>query len=185
MSAENRAHIDEQRLMQFLAEDARMTSAENEHLARCPHCRSAIDSLSTDLQILRRTSRKFTPEPTRRATLPASATPAHTGSQPRGWPIAAGAVATLCLAAVLWWQADPLAPRTSPVAGDRRALAIEADPVMLETRMLAENALPADYQAIVESLDESFDQGFIDFVIPPLDDNSLSRTGPYKESPYV
>jgi hypothetical protein len=45
---------------------------------------------------------------------------------------------------------------------------------MLETRMMAENAMPAPYQAIMESLDGGVDQGFIDFVIPPLDEDSLS-----------
>ena len=185
MIAEHRAHIDEQRLLQILAEDAGMTGAENEHLAQCPQCRSAIDSLRADLQILHRSSRKFTPERTRPINLSGAATLTPIGSLPRSWQIAAGAVASLCLALVLWWPSGPLNPNAVPPERGQRAVAVTPDPVMRETRMLAENALPADYQAIVESLDESFDQGFIEFVIPPLDDESLSRTGPYKESPYV
>ena len=174
MNAERSAHIEEQRLLEVLAEDVRITGAESEHLAQCPQCRSAIDHLRTDLQTLRRASKQYTPERTRRITLPASAAPVRFGGRPRNWPIAAGAVATLFLAAVLWWPAGPLGPGTAPSEIGHRAVAVEPDPIMLETRMLAENALPTDYQAIVESLDDNFDQGFIDFVIPALDEKSLS-----------
>jgi hypothetical protein len=43
-------------------------------------------------------------------------------------------------------------------------------------RMLAENAMPASYQAISESLDHqaSEEEGFIDFLIPPLTEESVS-----------
>lgn len=175
MNVERSAHIEEQRLLEFLAEDVRMAGAESEHLAQCPQCRSTLDNLSTDLQTLHRASRQFTPERTRRVSLPASAAPARFSGLPRGWQIAAGAVATFCLAAVLWWPAGPQGPGTAPSVVGHRAVAVKPDPVMLETRMLAENALPADYQVIIESLDDSFDQGFIDFVIPALDEKSLSR----------
>jgi hypothetical protein len=174
MNAERSAHIEEQRLLEVLAEDVQMTGAENEHLAQCLQCRSAHDHLRTDLQTLHRASRHFTPERTRRITLPASAAPTRASGLPRGWHIATGAVATLCLAVVLWWPDGPLGPGTAPIEIGQRAVAVKPDPVMLETRMLAENALPVAYQAIVESLDDSFDEGFIDFVIPALDEKSLS-----------
>jgi hypothetical protein len=184
MNAQRRAHIEEQRFLQVLAENVGMTAAESDHLAQCAQCRSVAEGLRADLQTLRRASQQLTPKRTRRVILPASVAPARLGGLPRRWPIAAGAVATLCLAAVLWWPSGSLNLKTAP-SDLSRPVAVTPDPVMLETRMLAENALPADYQAIVESLDDSFDQGFIDFVIPPLDDKPLSRTGPYKESPYA
>ena len=40
--------------------------------------------------------------------------------------------------------------------------------------MLAENALPEVYLDLSESLDGGYDEGFIDFLIPPLDDDSVS-----------
>ena len=164
MSPEQSAHIVEERLLEVVIENAPTTQVEDGHLAGCRRCRSAIEDLKADLQSLRRASKSFTPERTRRVTLPESTAPSRRWGL-GGWRIAAGAVATLCLATVFWWQTSPRSP--DPVAAT-------PDPVMLETRMLAENAMPADYQAMMESLDGGFDQGFIDFIIPPLDEESLS-----------
>ncbi len=174
MSTEHTAHIEEPRLLQVVIENARMTEAEDEHLAQCRQCRSAVEDLKADLESLRRASEYFTPERTRRVTLPESAAPSPLGGLPRGWRVAAGAVATLCLATFIWWQAGSWPPGPATPEKVRRPLAVAPDPVMLETRMLAENAMPVDYQAIMESLDGGFDQGFIDFVIPPLNAESLS-----------
>ena len=173
MSSEYSAHIAEERLLQVVIENAHTTKDEGEHLARCRRCRSAIEDLKSDLQSLRRASKHFTPERTRRTTLPASAAPSRRW-EVGGWRIAAGAVATLCLATVIWWQAGPWPWGAVGPEFTRRPTAAAPDPVMLETRMLAENAMPADYQAMMESLDGGFDQGFIDFIIPPLDEESLS-----------
>lgn len=174
MNSEHSAHIEEERLLRVLIEDARMTGAEDEHLEQCPQCRSMIEDLRADLTTLRRASAHYTPARTRRFTLPASATPSRRARLVHGWRIAAGAAVTLCLAAVLWWPAGYRGPGTAPPEVARGPHAVAPDPVMLETRMMAENAMPADYQAIMESLDGGFDQGFIDFVIPPLDEDSLS-----------
>ena len=173
MNSEQRVHIEEQRLLQAVIEDARMTRAEDEHLAHCGQCRSAIENLKADLIALRQAGAHFTPERTRPIVLPESAAPSRFRGLPHGWRVAAGAMATLCLAAVLWWQAG-LRPDRLPSESRHGVAAIAIDPVMLETRLLAENAMPAAYQAITEGLDGGFDQGFIDFVIPPLDEESMS-----------
>ncbi len=173
MKTEYRAHIEEQRLLEAVIEDVRMTAAEDAHLSHCRQCRAAIEGLKADLKSLRRASERFTPERRRRIVLPESTSPERRRGFSFGWRVAAGAMATVCLAAVLWWQAGPRPDRMPPGA-DRGVAAIPADPVMLETRLLAENAMPAAYQAITESLEGGYDQGFIDFVIPPLDEKSLS-----------
>jgi hypothetical protein len=174
MSENHLAHIDEQRLFQVLIEASSMSGPEDEHLARCARCRQTLENLSADLKILRRAGERYTPASTRRVTLPASTAPSRFGGLPYGWRVAAGVALSLCLAAVLWWPAGAPGPGVRPpqVAGGPGP--VVPDPVMLETRMLAENAMPAPYQNMMESLDDGFDQGFIDFVIPPLDEDSLS-----------
>lgn len=174
MSGEYHAHIEEQRLLQVLIEGASMSGSENEHLARCARCRQTLEDLGTDLKILRRAGERYTPASTRRVTLPASAAPARFGGFSRGWRVAAGVALSVCLAAVLWWPSGAPGPGVRPPQIAEGPGAVLPDPVMLETRMLAENAMPAAYQAMMESLDDGFDEGFIDFVIPPLDEDSLS-----------
>ncbi len=175
MSKQHKAHIEEQRLIQVLVDGIPPTRVEDEHLARCPQCRTVIDDLQEDLQTLRHASARFTPKLEKRLTLPVSVEGnAGIRGWGRTWQVTAGAVATLCLAAVVWWQAGvgpwnagspEIATLPSPVV---------ADPLMRETRMLADNAIPETYQAIIESLDGGFDEGFIEFVIPSLDEDSLS-----------
>ncbi len=173
MNSENHAHIEETRLLAVVIEVTRTTAEEEQHLAHCRKCRSVIDDLKTDLKSLRRASERFTPPRRRRIVLPESATPVRFGSLAYGWRAAAGVAVTLCLAVVLWWQVGPRPDRMPPEIA-RPVAVLPADPVMLETRLMAENAMPAAYQAITESLDGGFDEGFIDFVIPPLDEESLS-----------
>ena len=60
-----------------------------------------------------------------------------------------------------------LPPTTPPVA------ALD-DPEMMEVNMLAENALPEAYLVLSESLDGGYDEGFINFLIPSLDDDPVS-----------
>ena len=173
MNAENHAHIEEKRLLTVVIEDDRTTTAEEQHLAHCQKCRSAIDDLKTDLKSLRRARERFTPERRRRIVLPESTPSVRFGGLSYGWRAAAGVAVMFCLAVVLWWQVGPRPDRMPPETA-RSVAALPTDPVMLETRLLAENAMPAAYRAITESLDGGFDQGFIDFVIPPLDEESLS-----------
>ncbi len=175
MSSKHTAHIEEQRLIQILGDGIQPTGAEDEHLAGCPQCRTVIEDLQADLKSLRRASVRFTPKLEKRLQLPESVEhPAGIRGLGRGWRVTAGAVVTLCLAAVVWWQAGVWRWDTRPPEIATLPAPLASDPLMRETRMLADNAIPETYQAIIESLDGGFDEGFIEFVIPPLDEESLS-----------
>ena len=85
---------------------------------------------------------------------------------------AAGSVLSAALVAIVVWvggnnRLPGISPRTLPVAN------LE-DPAMIKAQTLAVNALPPAYLALSESLDGGYDKGFIDFLIPPLDDDSMS-----------
>lgn len=175
MSSKHTGHIEEQRLIQILSDGIPPTGGEDEHLTRCSQCRTVIEDLQADLKNLRRASARFTPKLEKRLTLPESVErPAGVRGLGRGWRVTAGAVATLCLAAVVWWQAGIWRLGTHPTEIATLPAPVASDPLMRETRMLADNAIPETYQAIIESLDGGFDEGFIEFVIPPLDEDSLS-----------
>ncbi len=175
MISKHTAHIEEQRLIQVLVDGIPPTGAEDEHLAQCPQCRTVIDDLQADLKTLRRASARYTPKLEKRLTLPESVE-RHAGirGRRRGWQVTAGAVASLLLAVVVWWQTDAWRTGTHPAQIATLPAPVASDPLMRETRMLADNAIPETYQAIIESLDGGFDEGFIEFVIPSLDEDSLS-----------
>ena len=64
----------------------------------------------------------------------------------------------------------------SKLAFDTRfsALLPEHTPELIEVNRLGENALPEAYLALSESLIGGYDEGFIDFLIPPLDEDHVS-----------
>jgi len=172
VNAEVASHLSENRIIRIVADDDAMHTSERAHLAQCDSCRQALSALGNDLEQLRRQAVKATPAPERHFVLPAARSERHRLSRRRwGWA-AAGSVLSAAFVAIVLWMGDNnglpgISPTTLPVAS------VE-DPAMIKAQALAVNALPPAYLALSESLDGGFDRGFIDFLIPPLDDDSMS-----------
>ncbi|MBC2733864.1 MAG: hypothetical protein HF981_05850 [Desulfobacteraceae bacterium] len=172
MSADVANHLSEHRITRIVADDDAMHVSERNHLAQCDSCRKAVSALENDLERLRRQAVKATPAPERHFVLPAARSERHRLSRRRWRWAAAGSVLSAALLAIVLWVGDNnrlpgISPTTLPVA------AVE-DPAMIKAQALAVNALPPAYLALSESLDGGYDRGFIDFLIPPLDDDSMS-----------
>jgi predicted anti-sigma-YlaC factor YlaD len=172
VNADAASHLSENRITRIVADDDAMHASERAHLAQCDSCRQALSVLENDLARLRRQAIKATPAPERHFVLPAARSERHRLSRRRwGWA-AAGSVLSAVFVAIVLWVGDNnrlpgISPTTLPVA------AVE-DPAMIKAQALAVNALPPAYLALSESLDGGYDTGFIDFLIPPLDDDSMS-----------
>ena len=141
------AHLDEQRILRILADGSALSEQEQAHMAACDQCAARLQNLQADLGRLQTKVRQYTPSLSRRFRLPAEIQP-----QPRHaavWRIALAGAGTALLAAFIWWQ-------------------------VAQARALAQNALPKAYQAMAESLEKSDDEGFIDFLIPPLEPEAKS-----------
>jgi hypothetical protein len=165
-------HIRENRIIQIVADGQGVNPAEKAHLDRCGRCRNMLDELEGDLDGLRRQAAQALPAPERRFALPADQ-PGH--SPWRRWQLGWAALGTVLSAAllILFLRAGdenrlPVLPTTTP------SVAEWVDPEMAEVNRLAENALPEAYLALSESLEGGYDEGFIDFLIPPLDGDSVS-----------
>lgn len=171
MSADTAVHIPENRILQIIAEgDAR--ASEQAHLERCPSCRAALTGLQDDLGRLQQKASLAAPTPRRGFVLPAEAPGRIPGRRWRwGWAAIGTAFSAALLVVFLRMggnQRLPTLPTTAP------PLAEWEDPEMIEVNRLAENALPEAYLALSESLVGGYDEGFIDFLIPPLDEDHVS-----------
>jgi predicted anti-sigma-YlaC factor YlaD len=172
VSADAANHLSEHRITRIVADHNAVHVSERSHLAQCETCRKALSALENDLERLRRQAVKATPAPERHFVLPPARSERHRISRHRwGWA-AAGSVLSAALVTIVLWVGDTnrlpgISPTTLPVA------AVE-DPAMIKAQALAINALPPAYLALSESLDGGYDTGFIDFLIPPLDDDSMS-----------
>jgi len=171
MSADAASHIPEIRIIQMIADGDGLRD-EREHLGQCALCRDMMAALTNDLDQFRQQAAMAAPAPQRHFVLPAGRPQRHPFRRWRlGWA-AAGTVLSVALLTIFLWrgadnQLPGLPPSTPPVA------ALD-NPEMIEVNMLAENALPEAYLVLSESLEGGYDEGFIDFLIPSLDDDSMS-----------
>jgi hypothetical protein len=172
VKADTESHLPEHRIIEIVSDDTAINRSEQTHLEQCDHCREVMVALEDDLDRLCQRATQSTPTPEKHFVLPADQPERHRISRQRwGWA-AAGSVLSVALLAVYFWiggvnRLPGLLPTTPPVAN------LE-DPAMIKAHTLAENALPPAYLALSESIDGGYDQGFIDFLIPPLDDDSMS-----------
>jgi len=171
VSADTAVHIPEDRILQIIAEgDAH--ASEQAHLERCQSCRAALTGLENDLVRLRQKAALAAPALEQRFVLPAEAPGRSPGNRWRwGWAAIGTVFSAALLIVFLRMGGDqrlPMLPPTTPPTAEWE------DPEMIDVNRLAENALPEAYMALSESLVGGYDEGFIDFLIPPLDENHVS-----------
>ncbi len=162
-------HLDDDRIARALVSEGALTHPERRHLDDCRACGDRIHRLRTDLERLGAEAARLAPVPSRAPSLP-EGRPGTPRPRPalRAWGLGLAAAAALVAALVLSLDTGRMGP---PVATVPRTVA--EDPEMIEVRMLAENAMPLTYQAISESIefDPEEAEGFIDFLIPPLEED--------------
>jgi predicted anti-sigma-YlaC factor YlaD len=172
MSADAAHHIPGNRIIQMVA-DGSMRRDAQEHLKQCAPCRDMMAALASDLDQLRQRAEQATPAPQKHFVLPVDRTE-HRRIRRRhlGWAAAGTVLSAALLTIFLWGRVDnhPL-PGPPPTTS---SLAAQKDPEMIKVNLLAESALPEAYLVLSESLDSGYDEGFIDFLIPPLEDDSVS-----------
>jgi len=171
VSANTVTHIPENRIVRIIA-DGDAHAAEQEHLDRCGHCRTTLAGLQADLEHFRRQAALAVPEPAKHFVLPADRPERNAAHRWRiGWAALGTALSIVLLVLFLrmgdGWHLPGLsspAPQTAKWE----------DPEMTEVDKLVENPLPESYLALSDSLDEDYEEGFIDFLIPPLNGNPVS-----------
>ena len=170
MTIDTVTHIPEDRIIQIVADGRGAAPDEQVHLDRCGHCRNMMAELAGDLSLLRQQAARAAPDPERRFVLPA-AQPATPRLRRWGWAAAGTALSAVLLVMVILAGREGGLPGLSP---QTQTTVQWEDPELVKINMLAENALPDVYLDLSESLDGGYDEGFIDFLIPPLDDDSVS-----------
>ena len=171
MSADAASHIAESRILQIIAEGSAQPG-EQDHLKDCTRCRAVMTGIQSDLDRLRRQAAFATPTPERRFVLPADR-PDRTFVYRWRWGWAAlGTVLSAALLIIFLQVGRQKRPPGLPSTS--MPIAAWEDPEMIEINRLAKSALPESYLVLSESLEGGYDEGFIDFLIPPLDDNSVS-----------
>ena len=178
MKTDDNHHLSERQFLQALVDAADLTAAAGKHVADCDLCRRRLEHCHRNLAALGNMARRLAPPPPGHLPLAADTAP------PRGWSVRwraagglalAGTAALLLIAGLFWARFDN---RLGPPMATRSVW--PSDPVMVETGMLTENALPPIFMDLTGESDPLLDDEFIRFVVPSAE-NSSSDRGPHKK----
>lgn len=166
-------HLNENQIILAMVEEADLPLSLREHLSICAECQASKERFEQELARLGRMAELLVPDPEKRVSLPPERPRSAIGWF-RNWRSCLGvAAATALVIIAIWWFG---LARITPERGvDMLAQEKwEADPLMTEIGTLVENALPQVYLDISVESDSVFDEEFMQFFIPPVNNDSLS-----------
>ena len=181
MSFYKSVHLSEDQLITAVVGEGDLSPSSREHLTACPRCRDEKVQLARDLVQIGRWAEHYAPSSKQKVLIPASE---YRSVFP--WPRHCKAVFGMVLSAMLlvvfvWWLGNL---GITPENGLEMAAYenLEAERLMIEVNMLTENALPAVYMEItgeshVEESYTDFDEEFMQFVIPSINEGPVSGPG--------
>jgi hypothetical protein len=161
------AHLDIQRIIAALVDEGDLTAQEREHLKVCPVCSASRRHLAAQLGCLSEEAMRFTPDPRKMVTLPA--TEVFRGSLwNRKWYTGLAAAAA-CLVLVISLSLPHLFTHNLRPYGKLTIVSeMAADEILITAiKDIEENGLPVSLQKIVPATgpaDENDD--LLDFVAP-------------------
>ena len=168
MNLDNEPHLDEQQLIQAVADESDLPRSVQMHLGDCHQCRSEKESFEQEMAALGQVAERYAPQPQKRIVLPVQ----EAGS-PRwsflNWRHAVGAMAAVAIVVVVFWGSTTLRNLTGlPTAGSPSEL-LEARQLMTEVNMLVDNALPPLYLEISAEYKPDDEKDFYQFLIPQIE----------------
>jgi len=161
----NGSHLDEEQIFKAIIDESQLLPSEKEHLSGCSECRAELESFEKDLKLLGQTAERFVPLPKNRMVLHEKA-----GKNSFfGWRTSF-AVAITILFFVITMHSDSRKLLFSNKTDIANSELYSEDILMTEVNNLVENSLPAKYLFISDEENTDYDEDFIDFVVPSVDD---------------
>jgi hypothetical protein len=166
-------HLNDDQILRAVVDEKDLSPTVREHLSRCRLCRAKKDLLEKNLVKLGRMAERATPSPRRRVSLPG-----QKQTSPRWWfwGWRGVLVATMSVVAVILVVSWFIMFRTE--SEESVAVLIhemwEDEKLMTEIRVLEENPLSYVYHEISGGSYPVFDEGFMEFVVPSVEDDSTS-----------
>ncbi len=164
-------HLTEDQILMALVDESELDLKFQSHLAACPLCNSEKIKIERGIGELSRTAKRMTPMPTRSIRLPETKSRSFFWSGWRLSPVMGIALATVLVLMVLW---RPARFYHQPDLG-RDMLSQEMDEdhqFMTEVEILVENALPKEYQDILAVVETEFEDDFMYYIVPSIEDNN-------------
>ncbi len=168
-------HLDEDQLLQAVVDERDLPASVQDHLAACPLCRGEKERFEQSLARFGHVAERFTPAPGRRVKLPFS----ESTRRPSSWywiwrgALAAG-VAVAAVMILVYGSITVKTTRETTLASLTQEMWAD-DRLMTEISELSENALPVFCLDISGESDPGLNEEFIDFVVPSIEGEVVSR----------
>jgi len=169
VNKKNGTHFNEEQICKAIIDESQLLPSENEHLSDCAECRTAVESFEKDLKLLGQTAERFVPIPRKRMVLHEKAGKNFLW----GWRTAF-TVAITILFFVITMHSDSMKLLFHNKTDIADSELYSEDILMTEVNNLVENSLPAKYLFVSEEDNTDYDEDFIDFVVPSIDEDVLS-----------
>ena len=160
-------HLNENQFTLAAVDKTELSTEARKHLSECPQCREHMESMQRELTLFGSMAEDFAPQQRKRAFRYVK--PHNTGGWIWRFRTATGAATMVALAVTLiWWS--PLS-RTTPevVTG---VTFQESDQLMADIDTLVDNALPPIHVYISGESGPEFDEEFMEFVVPVINNNT-------------
>jgi len=173
MTHEKEPHLDKDQMIRAIVDDNDLPMHLREHLSRCESCRLERERFERQLSLLGHMAERLAPSPGKRVRLP------EQESSTVGWfmmwrwrtLLATGVAAAMIMAAVWWIRPVTLVRFHGDVPLSLTVFPDEQ--FMTEVSWLEQHVLPSIYFDISGESVSGISEEFMDFVIPPIQNESV------------
>ncbi len=179
MTSDKGFHLDENQLITAAVDLSDLPVSMQEHLSTCDRCMKELSSLENSLNGLGQKAEQAAPLPVKRIIIPPEETGVRALFSEYIRPAFSLAATVMILVFALWWVPEPETLPETPSDTLAHEM-IEEDPLMAEVSSILENAMPEEYIDISGSLYTGFDEEFMQFVVPVINDGPVSQNSGMK-----
>ncbi len=186
MNNEKKRHLDENQIIRALVDASKLSSSMRKHLEYCDQCSCRIAGLEKKLAQLGRVAEQFAPLPHEGLNFSKLAKP-----KPARWlgnwrPALGTAIALAAFIIFIWWSGQER--EAFKTNGGAKLVADDvkgSESLMTAIGIISENALPQAYLDIAGETESEMYEDFINFIVPLVENDSLTFTQGGKEWDYV
>jgi hypothetical protein len=172
-------HLNEDQILLAVVDNGDLSQNLRGHLSTCPQCQADKRRVESDLSRLGHLAGLLAPLPKRPFSFPAEKQPESLRVWSWGLKTSLGlAIATILIIFVMGKQDIFKITRSEKPDIQTQDIAdqdnFEDEGLMTNINALSKNALPEEYMDIAVGSDPKIDEGFMEFIAPAIEDESLS-----------
>jgi len=174
MSRSGERHLRQDHTVRAAIDRSDLRPDRQNHLSVCRECQAAVTELEATLASLGKAARQHTPAPNRQIELHQKELrmPAFPF---RHWQAAVGsALAGLALVCLIWGSFLG-APKSVQTADLKPESPANSETIITEISIMLADILPPEYQEIASGTVCYFDDSFVEFLMPVIEDNPIIR----------